>query len=53
MDVLRIARLKRQARKEGKIFADDDVQVFEQRKYKSVFRLRKGSDGDKSSEERV
>ncbi|RAO68140.1 uncharacterized protein BHQ10_004152 [Talaromyces amestolkiae] len=53
MDVVRIARLKRQARKEGKVFADDDVQVFEQRKYKSVFRLRKGSDGDTSSGSRV
>ncbi|KUL82231.1 hypothetical protein ZTR_09282 [Talaromyces verruculosus] len=54
MDVVRIARLKRQARKEGKVFADDDVQVFEPRKYKSVLRLgRKESNGDTSSEERV
>lgn len=54
MDVVRIARLKRQARKEGKVFTDDDVQVFEQRKYKSVLRLgRKISNGDPSSGERV
>ncbi|EXJ77833.1 hypothetical protein A1O3_08992 [Capronia epimyces CBS 606.96] len=40
MDVLRIAKLKRKARKEGTVFAADDVKVFDQRKYDSVVRLK-------------
>lgn len=32
-DILRIARLQKAAEKQGRIYVDDDYQVFEQRKY--------------------
>lgn len=34
-DVLRIRRLRIQAEKEGRVFGDDDVRVFEERKFYS------------------
>lgn len=39
LDVLRIARHRRKAEKEGRIFTEDDVQVFEERQYHSMFKL--------------
>jgi len=47
LDVLRIARLRRQAQKEGRIFSEDDVHVFEERDYGSFFKL-----GDKNGQVR-
>jgi len=32
-DVRRIARLRKQAKKEGRVFAGDDVKVFEERQF--------------------
>jgi hypothetical protein len=34
-DVLRILRLRREAEKEGRIFAEDDVRIFQERKFYS------------------
>jgi MFS transporter, ACS family, DAL5 transporter family protein len=36
-DVRRIARLRKQAKKEGRVFAGDDVKVFEERQFYTGF----------------
>ncbi|EXJ82260.1 hypothetical protein A1O3_06073 [Capronia epimyces CBS 606.96] len=36
-DVLRVARLRKAAKKEGRVYAEDDIKVFEERKYDSAF----------------
>jgi sugar phosphate permease len=39
LDVMRITRLRRQAKREGRVFAEDDVNVFEERRYESFYKL--------------
>ena len=39
LDVLRIAQLRRKAKKEGRVFSEDDVNVFEERDYQSFWKL--------------
>ncbi|KAK9452714.1 major facilitator superfamily domain-containing protein [Dipodascopsis uninucleata] len=37
-DVLRVARLRKEAEREGRVYSDDDIKVFEQRQYYKGFR---------------
>lgn len=39
-DVRRIARLRKKAKKEGRVFAGDDVKVFEERQFYTGFRKK-------------
>lgn len=43
-DVMRVARLRRKARREGRIYAEDDVRVFKERQFYSGVLKRKQED---------
>ncbi|KAH7109667.1 high-affinity nicotinic acid transporter [Dendryphion nanum] len=47
-DVMRVRRLRNQARKEGKTFGDDDVRIFEERKFYEGVRVKKVGSSDVS-----